>query len=333
MSLQSGDVILYRASLVSDDNASLNGGRNNGIVVVSNTKGLLPDVYSAARAAGVTHVRKVFARNAATDLTPALNTRVFLSQPSTGDDHMLLRPSTHTETLGQVLAATRYYGVGTLSAAAATGAFTLVVKLEHASQAVLTPFKGGDMIRVAQPSKGYDPDYLTVSGVAYADGNVTLTLSQGVTRDWTPAAGAVFVSSCLPGPATLVSTVSAPTTASANGAFGAVIPDAAGAAYQRWTITITNASTGAFRLDGDSLGSGVATGTIGTDFAPINADFSAPYFTIKSTAWSGVWASGDTLVFTTTPGDIPVWIYAITPAGAGSTAADISVLAFAGEGA
>lgn len=180
MSLSSSDLVFYRAALNSDDTAALNGGRVSGVAFVTNTKGLFPDVYSAARASGVTHHRKLFPRNTASDLTPLLNLKLHVGSSSNGDDYTMIRAST-TETLNQVSGTTRHYAAGTLAAAISTGATTAVVTLEHPAQAALTPFRAGDEVRIGQTATGYDPDFLTVSGVSHADGNVASTFSTGET--------------------------------------------------------------------------------------------------------------------------------------------------------
>lgn len=88
-----------------------------------------------------------------------------------------------------------------------------------------------------------------------------------------------------------------------------------GTEYDTWTITFTSATN--FTCTGTNEGS-VGTGNIGGDFSPTNADTGQPYFTIDKDGWGGIWASGDTVTFTTSPAAIPIWIKEVVPA---STAA------------
>lgn len=78
----------------------------------------------------------------------------------------------------------------------------------------------------------------------------------------------------------------------------------AGAATERWAIVFT--STTAFRLIGELVGE-IATGTVGTDFSPVNPITGEVYFTIASAGWGSGWATGNVLRFNTTGARAPVW--------------------------
>ncbi|MEG0344556.1 MAG: hypothetical protein RR633_20390, partial [Acinetobacter sp.] len=51
----------------------------------------------------------------------------------------------------------------------------------------------------------------------------------------------------------------------------------------------------------------IGTGTINTDFYPINPITQSPYFTIKKEGWGSGWANGNVLRFNTIAANYPVW--------------------------
>lgn len=81
-----------------------------------------------------------------------------------------------------------------------------------------------------------------------------------------------------------------------------------------WTITFTSGSN--FAVSGAYFGS-AGTGSVSVDFSPINPDTGQPYFTIRSSGWGGVWASGDTVMFTTHPSAVPILLEEEVPADTG----------------
>lgn len=58
----------------------------------------------------------------------------------------------------------------------------------------------------------------------------------------------------------------------------------------------------------------MGSGNINTDFAPINPKHNMPYFTLKSSGWSGTWQAGDVVTFYVFTQMIPIWIYLNLPA-------------------
>lgn len=93
------------------------------------------------------------------------------------------------------------------------------------------------------------------------------------------------------------------------------IENNAGTIAQTWTITITDHATGAFKLDGSTLGADVATGNLNADFAPVNPA-GGVYFTLRATGWGGTAATNDTLTFTVTLADPIVALPLSAAAGA-----------------
>jgi hypothetical protein len=76
------------------------------------------------------------------------------------------------------------------------------------------------------------------------------------------------------------------------------------AVTERWRATFTSST--AFSVFGETVG-GVGSGTISTNFAPMNSATGMPYFTIQSGGWGTGWATGNTVRFNTIGGQ-PLWI-------------------------
>lgn len=74
---------------------------------------------------------------------------------------------------------------------------------------------------------------------------------------------------------------------------------------ERWALVFT--STTDFRCVGEYSGQ-IGTGSVNTDFAPINPVTGVPYFTVKKEGWGSGWASGNVLRFNTIAATYPVWV-------------------------
>ena len=79
-------------------------------------------------------------------------------------------------------------------------------------------------------------------------------------------------------------------------------------------FTLTFSDSANYSVSGTYYGS-VGSGATGTDFSPTNADTGQPYFTLASAGFAGTWASGDTIVFHTSPAGVPILIEELVPAG------------------
>jgi hypothetical protein len=78
-----------------------------------------------------------------------------------------------------------------------------------------------------------------------------------------------------------------------------------GCIQERWICLFTSSSE--FRCVGEYTGQ-IATGSINVDFAPINPETSAPYFTIRGAGWGSGWATGNVLRFNTVAANYPIWV-------------------------
>lgn len=78
-----------------------------------------------------------------------------------------------------------------------------------------------------------------------------------------------------------------------------------GAIQERWALVFTDTTT--FRCVGEYSGQ-IATGSINSDFAPINPVTGSPYFTVKKEGWGSGWASGNVVRFNTISANYPIWV-------------------------
>jgi hypothetical protein len=74
---------------------------------------------------------------------------------------------------------------------------------------------------------------------------------------------------------------------------------------QRWRIQFTSST--AYNVVGEDLGV-IATGTTGSDLAPINPVTSEPYFVLRAAGWGAGWATGNVLRFNTGAAGAAVWV-------------------------
>ena len=94
-------------------------------------------------------------------------------------------------------------------------------------------------------------------------------------------------------------------TATYNDVLAPIVVTNAGAITERWAIQFTNATS--FNVIGEHVGV-IATGTTGSDIAPINPATGKPYFTLAAVGWGSGWATGNVLRFNTTGALFPVWV-------------------------
>ena len=104
----------------------------------------------------------------------------------------------------------------------------------------------------------------------------------------------------------------------------------AGRLQHKFSLTMTSTTT--FSAVSDVLGS-LGTGSIGSDFAPVNSDYTRPYLTVPATAWSGTWAAGETATIPVTQAAPAVWLKNVVPAGAAAYGNDAFTLRVVGGSA
>lgn len=334
MPIQSADFHWYKSALISDAAPASNGGRASTVESVSGVKNnAFPDVSAAQRAAGVEHWRKLFITVKNADNLPLVDPLISIFAPTPGDSYVLLYPGTDTDTQDALSA--RPYGYATLAADASAGASSISITTEVDYSALAEhPFQVGDRIRLDARTviTGTESvEYLTIASITGAGADLTLGLTAPLVFSYTAGASVASVIEAADLAASVESVTTTGTTTFDHSAHP-ITTQQAGVLAQTWTLTITDASTGAFSLSGDTLGTGLATGATGVDFAPANPA-GGTYFTVPAAGWGGTLANGDTLTFTTQPAHAPAWYHRIVPVGASAISSDPVVVCVEGESA
>lgn len=86
---------------------------------------------------------------------------------------------------------------------------------------------------------------------------------------------------------------------------GAITTNNKGGATDRWACVFTSSTT--FNLISERLGQ-IATGSVGTNFMPLNPMTSEPYFALLATGWGSGWLPGNVLRFNTRAASSPLWL-------------------------
>lgn len=334
MPINNSELVWRPAASVSDATPANNGGRMATGTIVSGVKNnLFPDVPQSERAAGSTKYRKAFIHVASADNIALQSPKVFLDALTPADDYVTFYAGSQTDTQAAI-SGTRPYGVGRPTAALSAAQTSFSVNCEHSSYQTTQPFRVGDKIRVADiPATGGagNEEIVEIATVGYSGAVANITTTTGLQFAYATAANTLV--STVYEPANIIASVGSPSVTSALGTLNGALmePRNLGGVFQNWTITFT--STTAFRLDGDTLGTSVATGDTSTTFSPNNPARSSPYFSIPAAAWGGTWAPGDTVTFQTVPAAVPVWYRRDVPASSGTLSNDAAVLAIQGESA
>ncbi len=90
-----------------------------------------------------------------------------------------------------------------------------------------------------------------------------------------------------------------------------------GAEKDSITITFTGATT--FTCAGTRLGS-LGSGSIGTDFEPVNSVTGVKYFTLYTAGFGGTWASSETIEFDLYGSEMITWLRQLIPAATAAVA-------------
>jgi hypothetical protein len=325
MPIQPGELVFMKSETVVD--TGTNGGRMSATSIASGVKNnVFPDVTQAQRQTGLTRWRKLFAKVANQDSLALLNARLHLTAPTNGDDRVTLAAGTQRDRQAD-LSSPREYGVGRLKTNVAAGASSFVALLEDPTQQI---FQAGDTVWVGD---AVNSEYFANVSVAKSGSEVTITLYTGdqLANAYTSATG-FAASVCLAGD--VAGSVASWTETTDAGAYNEIAHplevDSIGGVEDDWLLTFIGAQN--FTVAGAFTGALLA-GTISQDYAPANAQAARPFFTLRAAGWSGAWASGDTLSFTTHPAAAPVWLKQIVPAGAQACNADVFEIGVAGESA
>lgn len=315
MPILASEIKIYKSAVVSDLPA--NGGIMAAAEVTSGVSGnLFPNVGQAERLAGLTQFRKMFFKFANDADLEALNSRVWQDSNTVGDDRVVFFAATQRNTQSAITGAENKYGVGDLTLNAASGATSIQVTVEDGTQII---FRDGELIRIsdrATPSSPGNEEWIRIDGVPSVLANVvTINLDTPLQNSY--LSPGTHVSSVYEHGA-VKATKTAAVVTSVSGTFteggaNVIALDHIGGIEQTWTLTFTSGT--AFNISGDTLGA-VGAGSVLSASSPLNPSFAKPYFTIPAACWGGSFLAGDTVVFSTSPASIPLWVRRVVPAGA-----------------
>jgi len=327
MAIVNAELKAYRSKVVT--NTATNGGRlssNEAVSGVANN--IFPDAFADEILAGVTHFRKVFMKVADSENLTLNGAFAYLKNITLADSRYRLFSATQTDTQADILTP-RYYGAGALASDVSASDITITVDAEPGGGADLI-FQDGDLL-VISDGTSVEKATIAAGGVSWATDQATVTLTAGLLNSYA-AATPTNVSSLLE-QASVSTSFDGFTVTSASGTYddtgSPVGLDNIGSVEENWTLTFSDATN--FSVSGDTVGA-VGSGTVGVDFSPVNVDFSRDYFTLLAAGFGGTFAVAETIVFSTHPAALPIWLERIIPAGSAS-AADLPVLVFGGESA
>jgi len=333
MSILSSEMIWRQPQERSD--AGSNGGRLTAVESVTGVKNnIWPDVPQSERTAGSTKYRKVFIHIANDDDLTLIRSRVFIETFTPGDDSVTIFPGTQTDTESSITGSEQQYGCGDLNADVLAAVTAVDVMTEDSA---LDYFKDGMLVRISDKDDVDDAtgneEYVTLTADATYVGDVaTLAFTPALANAY--AAADTRVSSVMEEGDIAAAYGSFVVTTAGDGDYDdttyPILVDHISGIEQSWTLTFTSST--AFDLVGDTLGA-VGSGNTSSTLQPNNADYSKPYFTMDAAGYSGTYASGDTITFTTSPCAIPVWYKRIVPAGASSLSGDSVIVGIDGESA
>ena len=313
MSVADSDIKFYYPQVRNDTGS--NGGRMTANAIANGAEqAIFPNPPTAELTAGSDKYRKVCAKIENADNGPLNSAVGYLEGPSPGDDMLFYFAGTETDIQSDLTGSEALYGGGLLDATVLAGVSSIDVLVED--WANYPVFRDGDKIVI---HNGYytlvDGVYVwtaptifnhrTISGAPSPAGNViTLTLATPLADGFT--AGQCCVMSVIDHD-TVDGTVDTAVVTSAAGAFDSaeIVCNNRGGVAQ--VVTLTMADATAFNAVSDVKGS-LGSGNRGSTFAPTNADFGIEYFQIPSSAWSGTYQAGDTVVLTFHSAEAPSWI-------------------------
>jgi len=312
--MENTDIVLMKSVTVNDNAA--NGGRMSNNQVTSNVlNNMFPNVTQSERTNGTTRYRKFFFRNKNSSLETATNSRIWVSQRSTGEDYFRIKAGTNTDVQSDATGYSSWLGTGYLKSVLAADA-TTIEAIFDANNGVYN----GSLLRVTDSSGG--EEFLTVKssgGVSWIGNTATIIVTTSARATY-PASQNCLVSAVID-LGNLVASSDSWDETSVSGTYDEstypVVVNNVGTVEDSWTITFTSAS--AFLCSGSSIGS-VGVGSISADFNPVNPNVGTGdyYFQVRLAGWGGTWAIGDTVTFDTHHGAAGAWVKEVVPAGIAS---------------
>lgn len=345
MTILASELLLKKSKTV--DETTNNGGLmdNNSSISSGVVNNVWPSVFKAERLAGSTKYRKVFLKVANDNDEVFYAPQFWLDIVTPGDDWVLFFPGTQTDTQADITGDEDCYGCASLKTNVSAGAGSIVIVLENSTLGTGEAdeiFRDGDTIRITNkdtPSSvtGTEEIHVIDGAPVLVDDELTITLTGTLANDYNTddnTYGTRVMSVYEPGDIETSYTGFTVTTAG-DGDYDdttyPVILDNIGTINQTVTLTFTDATN--FTVASNVPGITLSGGSTSSDYAPTNPDVSKPYFTLDKDGFSGTWANGDTLVFSTVPASVPIWQKRVIPAGASSLTGNKTTIVFSGESA
>lgn len=336
------DIKTYHAAEVSS--LSTNGGRrSNNLVISGVVNNVIPHVSRAVRQAGnlaAPLYRKLFTVAEDDNDGTLMATWQWLERVTDAGDWLVMFAGTPTNTQADITGSERKYGYAFLKNNIVAGSSTFTVTVKDASLASGTDaiFQAGDQIRpstMATPTATIGAEeFVTIDTVDSVVGNdVTCTIDGTFANNYLVADGGFVVSILEKGDiACTVSgfTVDAAGTYAYDNVTYPLITDNIGTVYDHVTVTYTDATH--FTAVGTS-GINYGSGDTATDFAPVNAAKSKPYWTLEAAGHSGTAQAGDTIEFDVTAAEYAYWLRQSVPPLCPSLANNKVTAVTAGESA
>ena len=315
------DLKLFKSSVISD--LDTNGGYLSYNQVVSDVlNNVFPNVTYSERTNGVKRYRKLFLKNANSANELLSNAHVGIVNPSLADDIYYIFSGTQSDTqadvkdgaTGDPVAGTKLLGGGTLVSDVNVGATVINVLFEDSTYDIAS----GDKVLITNkldPAGTGVEEYATVSSVTWSGNEASITLAQGINGSYVatdPTYVCVMLSlGDIQASYTIDSTTTSAGTYDDSG--NPILVDNQGTIDEIWTITFTSATTFACTA---SINNITSNGDVASSFTINNPNTVTPYFTIQSGFWTGTWAAGDTLTFSTISSSKGFWLLEDVPNGA-----------------
>jgi hypothetical protein len=350
MAIVRTDLEIYGSAIMNDTVS--NGGRMTAGLLASAVVGnVFPSASQAERTAGSQKFRKVFFKNSEVTTPIGLglqNGILFTENYTLGADDLVFWLGTQSDVQSAYVPldvndkpintpSARFYGGGQLGSDIGAGATVLTVAVHVPDAANFPLFAVGDSIRIADRTDvddtGNNEVFATIAAGGVSGptaGLYTLTVDSPIGPAFTAATtrvSSVLSLGTVQGTADTY-VVTTGVSGTFNDAGSPLELDNEGTIEEGWTFTFSDATN--FACTGTITGA-VGSGTIGADFAPSNADFGKPYFTLRAAGWGGTYQAGDTLTVDTHPASVGIWLFRDIPAGTASLAGNTSILVIEGE--
>ena len=336
MSVLRAELKMYKPATI--DATGSNGGLMTAVEVSSGVaNNMFPNVPQAERLAGSTLYRKFFYKIGNDDDITLNNGKLYLNINTPGDDRITFFQGTVNDIQSAVSGdgindSKTHYGCGQLNADVVATDTQITVLVEDNTDDTI--FRNGDKIRISDMG-GIDgagnEEYHEISNVGFVANVATIDLVGSLANGFTAANTKVHSILEYGDVETTHDTFN---VTSASGTYDDTtyppILDFIGTVEDQWTLTFTSGT--AYDIVGANSGA-VGSGNISGGAAPINSDFSKPYWTLDSAGFGGTWLAAETITFNTHPAVIPFWLKRRIPAGAASISGNNFRIVIEGESA